>query len=148
MAIAALGLLLAGGLRPCERRGAKTDRRREEPPVLVPAQRDRDMEERGPPDAMVKPAVLVLLFDAINIDEGTARLRNGSVGSELIARLSGGYLHFIQQFRTGPLYMTTVFDKETTGGKLKAVHSRHEYFGAAGWRHVEPGAVATENARS
>jgi hypothetical protein len=82
----------------------------------------------GPPDAMVKPAVLVLLFDTINIDEGTARLRNGSVGSEIIARLSGGYLHFIQQFRTGPLYTTTVFDKETTGGKLKAVHSRHEYF--------------------
>jgi hypothetical protein len=82
----------------------------------------------GPPDAVVKPAALVLLFDAINLDEGTARLRSGSVGSDIIARLSGGYLHFIQQFRTGPLYTTTVFEKETTGGKLKAVHSRHEYF--------------------
>jgi hypothetical protein len=82
----------------------------------------------GPPDAAVKPAALVLLFDSINIDEGTARLRSGSVGSEIIARLSGGYLHFIQQFRTGPLYTTTVFDKEGSGGRLKAVHSRHEYF--------------------
>ncbi|MEO8257467.1 MAG: hypothetical protein ABI868_08990 [Acidobacteriota bacterium] len=80
------------------------------------------------PDAVVKASTLVLLFDSINIDEGTARLRSGSVGSEIIARLSGGYLHFIQQFRTGPLYTTTVFDKPAGGGKLKAVHSRHEYF--------------------
>ena len=80
------------------------------------------------PDAVVKESALVLVFDSINIDEGTARLRSGSVGSEIIVRLSGGYLHFIQQFRTGPLYTTTVFDKGPSGGKLKAVHSRHEYF--------------------
>jgi hypothetical protein len=71
---------------------------------------------------------LVLLFDSINADEGTAQLRNGSAGSEIIVRAAEGYLNFIQSFRTGPLYTTTVFDKETTGGKLKAVHSRHEYF--------------------
>ena len=82
----------------------------------------------GPPDAVVKEATLVLWFDSINLDEGTARLRSGSVGSEIIARLSGGYLHFIQQFRTGPLYTTTVFDKGPNPGALKAVHSRHEYF--------------------
>jgi hypothetical protein len=33
----------------------------------------------------------------------------------------------MQVFRTGPLYTTTVFDKDTDG-RLKAVHSRHEYF--------------------
>jgi len=82
----------------------------------------------GAPDAAVKPATLVLLFESIDTDEGTARLRSGSAGSDVIARLAGGYLHFIQSFRTGPLYTTTVFDKETTGGKFKAVHSRHEYF--------------------
>src|SRR5437867_1984955 len=80
----------------------------------------------GPPDAAVRPATLVLIFESIDTDEGTARLRSGSVGSEIVVRLSGGYLHFIQSFRTGPLYTTTVFDKETSGGKLKAVHSRHE----------------------
>jgi hypothetical protein len=85
-------------------------------------------KKEGAPDAVVKAAALALLFDSINIDEGTARLRNGSVGSEIIVRLSGGYLHFIQQFRTGPLYTTTVFDNAVNGGKLKAVHSRHEYF--------------------
>jgi hypothetical protein len=82
----------------------------------------------GPPDATVKTATLVLLFESINPDEGTARLRSGSVGSDITARLSGGYLHLIQSFRSGPLYTTTVFDNETSGGKFKAVHSRHEYF--------------------
>jgi hypothetical protein len=85
-------------------------------------------KKEGPPDATVKPATLVLLFETIDTDEGTARLRSGSVGSDIVVRLSGGYLHFIQSFRTGPLYTTTVFGKETSGGKLKAVHSRHEYF--------------------
>ena len=85
-------------------------------------------KKEGPPDATVKTATLVLLFESINTDEGTARLRNGSVGSDITARLSGGYLHLIQSFRSGPLYTTTVFDNETSGGKLNAVHSRHEYF--------------------
>ena len=31
-------------------------------------------------------------------------------------------------FRSGPLYITTVFELETPGRKLKAVHSRHELF--------------------
>ena len=82
----------------------------------------------GPPDATLKPAALVLVFESIDTDEGTARLRSGSVGSDIVARLAGGYLHFMQSFRSGPLYTTTVFDKETSGGKFKAVHSRHEYF--------------------
>ena len=85
-------------------------------------------KKEGPADATVKPATLVLIFEAIDTDEGTARLRSGSAGSDIVVRLSGGYLHFIQSFRSGPLYTTTVFDRETSGGKLKAVHSRHEYF--------------------
>jgi len=87
-------------------------------------------KKEGTPDAAVKPATLVLIFESIEIDEGTAKLRNGSVSSDVIARSSAGYLHFIQSFR-GPLYTTTVFDGETSGGKLKAVHSRHEYFSVA-----------------
>jgi len=82
----------------------------------------------GSPETAVNPSKLVLRFDAINVDEGTAQLRNGTVGSEIIVRFAEGYLHFIQSFRTGPMYTTTIFDKETSGGKLKAVHSRHEYF--------------------
>ena len=85
-------------------------------------------KKEGPPDATLSPSTLLLIFDSINTDEGTARLKSGSVGAEIVARLSGGYLHFIQSFRTGPLYTTTVFDQETSAGKLKAVHSRHENY--------------------
>ena len=85
-------------------------------------------KKEGPPAATLSPSMLLLIFDSINTDEGTARLRSGSVGSDIVARLSGGYLHFIQSFRTGPLYTTTVFDQETSAGKLRAVHSRHENF--------------------
>src|SRR5262245_54887741 len=80
------------------------------------------------PKAEVKPAKLVLQFQDINTDEGTARLE-GSIGGtyDIIVRYAGGYLHFIQSFLDGPLYTTTVLEKPTSGGKLKAMHSRHEY---------------------
>lgn len=82
----------------------------------------------GSPEAVLKPSKLVLRFDSINTDEGTAELKSGSVGSGITAQLAGRNLHFIQSFRNGPLYVTTVFDQLTKAGKLKAVHSRHEYF--------------------
>src|SRR5215813_4483752 len=51
------------------------------------------------PKADVKPAKLVLQFNSINTDEGTARLE-GSIGGtyDIIVRYAGGYLHFIQSF--------------------------------------------------
>jgi hypothetical protein len=82
----------------------------------------------GALEAVVRSASLVLRFDTIDTDSGTAQLRNGTVGSEVTARLAEGYLHFMQSFRTGPLYTTTVFDVGAKDGKLRAVHSRHEYF--------------------
>ncbi len=79
------------------------------------------------PEATVKPANLVLQFIEINTDEGTARLE-ASVGAyDIVVRYAGGYLHFIQSFLDGQLYTTTVLEKPTSGGKLKAMHSRHEY---------------------
>ena len=82
----------------------------------------------GMPEATVRSTALVLRFDSIEPDSGTAQLRNGSVGTEVTVRLAEGYLHFMQAFRTGPLYVTTVFDVGDKSGRLKAVHSRHEYF--------------------
>lgn len=82
----------------------------------------------GKPVADTKPASLIVRFEAINPDEGTAELMHGTVGSGVTVQLAGGNLHFIQAFRSGPLYLTTVFDKETASGKLKAVHSRHELY--------------------
>lgn len=82
----------------------------------------------GSIDARVRTPKLILLFEQIDTDEGTAKQRNGSMLSDIVVKQTGGYLHFMQSFRSGPLYTTTVFDKETTPGKFKAVHSRHEYF--------------------
>jgi hypothetical protein len=82
----------------------------------------------GTPDATVKAASLVLRFEDIDTETGIAELRNGSVGSDVTVRLAEGYMHFMQAFRTGPLYTTTVFEAGANGNKFKAVHSRHEYF--------------------
>jgi hypothetical protein len=82
----------------------------------------------GAPETTMRTTPLVLRFDSIDPDSGTAQLRNGTVGTEVTARLAEGYLHLMQSFRTGPLYTTTVFDVGDKSGKLKAVHSRHEYF--------------------
>lgn len=82
----------------------------------------------GVPEATVRPAALVLRFDTIDTDAGTAQLKTGGAGSDVTVRLAEGYLHFMQAFRTGPLYTTTVFEAGAARGKFKAVHSRHEYF--------------------
>jgi hypothetical protein len=81
----------------------------------------------GEPQGELKPATLVLGFDAINADEGTARVIGAFGPSEIIVKLSYGTLHFVQSFREGPLYVTTIFPKETREGRLQAVHTRHEY---------------------
>jgi hypothetical protein len=75
----------------------------------------------------VKPGKLVVQFTDVNTDDGTARMVSGFGTYDIIVRMSEGALHFIQAFRAGPLYTTTIFDKESRDGKLKAVHSRHEY---------------------
>jgi hypothetical protein len=82
---------------------------------------------REKPEAKVQPANLVLQFDAINTDEGTAELKAGFGKYDIVVRYAGGYLHFIQSFLDGQLYTTTVLEKKTPGGKLKAMHSRHEF---------------------
>lgn len=82
----------------------------------------------GSIDAAVVPATLTLRFEDIDTDAGVAQLRNGSMTSEIVVRASAGYLNFLQVFRTGPMYTTTVFDAGSSGGKFRAVHSRHEYF--------------------
>jgi hypothetical protein len=79
-------------------------------------------------EAKTKPSNLTLQFEGIKADEGTAELKSTFGGKyDIIVRYSEGYLHFIQSFLDGPLYTTTVLEKKTASGKLKAVHSRHEY---------------------
>jgi hypothetical protein len=82
----------------------------------------------GEPAAATRSSSLVLRFEAIDTEAGTAQLRNGAVGSDVTVRFAEGYMHFMQAFRTGPLYTTTVFTVAARGGMFKAVHSRHELF--------------------
>ena len=77
--------------------------------------------------AEVKAAKLALEFSAINTEDGTADAKGGVGLPHIVVRLSGGNLHFLQVGSEGPVYVTTVFDQATAAGKLKAVHTRHEY---------------------
>jgi hypothetical protein len=79
------------------------------------------------PKADIKPSKLVLQFEDINTDEGTARLDSNYGAYDIVVRYADGYLHFIQSFLNGPLYTTTVLEKQSSAGKLKAMHSRHEF---------------------
>ena len=81
----------------------------------------------GEPQAEVKTAKLSLGFDSIDTQGGTARNLGRFGNSDIVVRLSQGSLHFMLVGSSGPLYITTVFDKESRAGKLKAVHTRHEY---------------------
>lgn len=81
----------------------------------------------GEPRAETKPTKLSIGFDEIDSDEGTARMIGTFGPSDIIVRLSTGNLHFVQAFREGPVYTTTIFPKETRNGNLQAVHSRHEF---------------------
>ena len=79
------------------------------------------------PDVKTKTINKEMRFDKINTEEGTAELQGDYGKYDIIVRYADGYLHFIQSFLNGPLYTTTVLEKKTASGKLKAMHSRHEY---------------------
>src|SRR5438132_6530883 len=82
---------------------------------------------KGDVHGEIKRSNLSISFDTIDADEGTARVIGNFGASDIIVRLSAGTLHFVQSFREGPLYATTIFPYETVDGKLKAVHTRHEF---------------------
>lgn len=74
-----------------------------------------------------KPAKLTVSFNDVDVEAGSAEAVGDSGKSHITVRALGSYLHFMQLDPYGALYVTTVFDKETRGGKLQAAHSRHEY---------------------
>ena len=81
----------------------------------------------GEPRADVKPSKLSVAFDSINTQEGTARAIGEFGPIQIVARLAATTLHLLQVSNDGPVYITTVFNKVSRDGKLKAVHTRHEY---------------------
>jgi len=79
------------------------------------------------PSAAVEAATLTFRFEEINTEDATAEAVGRFGASHIITRLSGQYLHFMQVFQAGPLYTTTVFNRDIGDGKFMAVHTRHEY---------------------
>jgi hypothetical protein len=77
--------------------------------------------------AEIKASKFSMGFDQIDADQGTARVIGAFGPSDIIVRFSIGALHFVQAFREGPLYATTIFPQISKDGKFKAVHTRHEY---------------------
>jgi len=73
-----------------------------------------------------KPANLVLEYKNISTSDGSAEAL-GFTGSFFInARFVGSSLHLLATADAGPVYLTTVFDRQSHPGKYKAVHTRHE----------------------
>lgn len=66
-------------------------------------------------------------FFDIDVESGTAEAEGRFGASYIIVRYAEGYLHFMQTLNSGPLYLTTVLAQESSDGRLKAVHTRHEY---------------------
>jgi hypothetical protein len=83
--------------------------------------------EEGIPATTVESTEFELAFFDIDVETGTAEAE-GRFGASFIAmRYANGYLHFMQMFNDGPLYVTTIMARETTEGRVMALHSRHEY---------------------
>ncbi|MGQ0734781.1 MAG: hypothetical protein ACT4QD_14150 [Acidobacteriota bacterium] len=82
---------------------------------------------KGVPETAAKPSTLAMTYQAIDTQDGTAEAVGDSGKAEIIVRMVGSYLHFMQLDAYGALYLTTVFDYPTREGRLQAAHSRHEY---------------------
>ena len=96
----------------------------------------------GDASAEVDASTLSLRFEEIDTDGATAEIIGPYGASQIIVRQTGDYLHLVQMFTVGPLYTTTVIDRETVDGRMMAVHTRHElYRHPTGRLHVAARAV-------
>jgi hypothetical protein len=85
-----------------------------------------DWNDQGSAFATEAADFSAAFFD-IDVESGTAEAEGRFGASYIIVRYAEGYLHFMQTLNSGPLYMTTILAQPTTDGRLKAVHTRHEY---------------------
>jgi hypothetical protein len=73
------------------------------------------------------PIDLDVGFTNVNADEGTAEASTDFGDAFIVVNYTNDYLHFMQIYRAGPLYTTTVLAVEGEDDRLLAVHTRHEY---------------------
>lgn len=82
----------------------------------------------GQPKAEVtKVDTFTLRFFQVEPSEATANAVGLGDTSEVIVRLVGDNLHFLDVRPNGAMALTTVFDQVTNDGRLKAVHSRSDF---------------------
>lgn len=81
----------------------------------------------GAAQSATKPATLTLRFEKIDVDSGIAEAVGTFGPSDINVRSTVNSLHFMQSFREGPLYLTTVIARPGKDGRWPAVHTRHEY---------------------
>jgi hypothetical protein len=81
----------------------------------------------GAPTAGVATTSFEASFFDVDVSSGTAEADSRFGPSYIVVRYSHGYLHFMQMLDSGPLRLTTVLARETTEGRLMAVHTRHEF---------------------
>lgn len=81
----------------------------------------------GVPQSAVKAAKLALRFESVDVEGGTAQAVGPFGPSDVNVRMTVNSLHFMQSFREGPLYLTTVIARPAPGGRWPAVHTRHEF---------------------
>lgn len=74
-----------------------------------------------------EPVEFSASFFDIDVESGTAEAEGRFGASYIIVRYAQGYLHFMQTLNSGPLYLTTILAQTASDGRLKAVHTRHEY---------------------
>jgi hypothetical protein len=74
-----------------------------------------------------EPVDFRAVFFDIDVESGTAEAEAQFGASYIVVRYAEGYLHFMQTLNAGPIYLTTVLAQASTDGRLKAVHTRHEY---------------------
>jgi len=67
------------------------------------------------------------VFFDIDVESGTAEAEGQFGASYIVVRYAEGYLHLMQTLSSGPIYMTTILAEPSGEGRLKAVHTRHEY---------------------
>jgi hypothetical protein len=85
-----------------------------------------DWPTEGPEFTLESASFTAAFFD-IDVESGTAEAEGRFGASYIIVRYAEGYLHFMQTLNSGPLYLTTIFAQPASDGRLKAVHTRHEY---------------------
>jgi len=83
----------------------------------------------GSPTATVQNASLPpsITFTNIDVEDGTADAGAGFNSEDIIVKLAGSTLHFLDIALDGTLGVITVFARETHDGRLQAVYSRTAY---------------------